>query len=48
VAWAKADAAGPQQFAPYLELYLAGNPLSEKARTEQLAALKALKVRVKS
>ena len=46
VAWAKADAAAQKRFAPYLRLYLKGNPLSDSARTEQLKALKALNVRV--
>ena len=34
------DAAGPRRFAPYLRLYLDGNPLSDAARTEQLPALR--------
>ena len=37
---AKADAAGPKLFAPYLRLYLAGNPLSERAKAKQLEALR--------
>lgn len=41
VAAAKADAEGRKQFAPFLRLYLAGNPLSEAAKNEQLAALKS-------
>jgi Leucine-rich repeat (LRR) protein len=44
--WAKADAEGPKRFAPYLRLYLGGNPLSEAARTEQLKALKSYVPRV--
>lgn len=48
VAAAKADAEGPKRFAPYLELYLAGNPLSDAAKAEQLATLKKIGVRVKN
>jgi len=48
VAAAKADAEGPKRFAPYLQLYLAGNPLSEEAKNQQLAALKGYGVRIKS
>jgi internalin A len=44
---AKADAKGPMRFAPFLELYLAGNPLSENAKTKQLAELKEIGVRLK-
>ena len=43
---AKADAAGPKLFAPYLRLYLDGNPLSESSRSAQLEALKAAGVRI--
>jgi len=32
---AKADAAGPKRFAPYLRLYLAGNPLADAAKPAQ-------------
>jgi len=46
LAWAKADAEGPKRFAPYLRLYLRGNPLSDAAKTEQLKALKGYGVRV--
>ena len=35
---AKADADGPKRFAPYLRLYMAGNPLSEAAKAKQLEA----------
>lgn len=42
----QADANGPKRFAPYLRLYLADNPLSESAKSEQLAALKKAGVRV--
>jgi hypothetical protein len=44
--WAKADAEGPKRFAPYVRLYLRGNPLSDTAKTEQLKALKGYGVRV--
>jgi uncharacterized protein (TIGR03067 family) len=44
----KADAEGQKRFAPYLQLYLAGNPLSDAAKNEQLAALKQYGVRIKS
>jgi len=43
---AEADAAGPQRFAPFLRLYLAGAPLSESARTQQIPALKKAGVRI--
>ena len=43
---AKADAAGPKLFAPYLRVYIEGNPLSDDAKTTQLAALKEYGVRV--
>ena len=36
------------RFAPFLNLYLAGNPLSDKAKNEQIPRLKELGVRVKS
>jgi len=42
----EADAAGMKRFAPYLRLYLDGNPLSEAAKKDQLAALKKIGVRV--
>lgn len=41
VAAAKADAEGEKRFAPFLRLYLTGNPLSEAAKTQQIEALKA-------
>ena len=44
----KADAAGPRRFAPYLRLYLAGNPLSDTAKGEQLGGIKAAGVRVEN
>ena len=46
VAWAKADAEGSKRFAPFLRLYLKGNELTEQAKNEQLAALKAIGVRI--
>lgn len=47
VALAKADAEGDRRLAPYLNLYLAGNPLSDAAKSAQLEALKQCGVRVK-
>ena len=46
VAWAKADSEGSKRFAPFLRLYLKGNELTEQAKNEQLAALKAIGVRI--
>jgi hypothetical protein len=46
VEMAQADAAGPKLVAPFLRLYLGGNPLSEAAKTTQVEALKAAGVRV--
>lgn len=43
---AKADAEGEKRFTPYLRLYLADNPLSDKAKNEQLAALKGYGIRL--
>jgi len=43
---AKADSDGDRRWAPYLRLYLKGNPLSEKAKKEQLPKLKEIGVRV--
>jgi internalin A len=43
---AKADAEGPKRFAPYLRLYLQGNPLSEQAKAKQLMELKSFGVRI--
>jgi hypothetical protein len=43
---AKADAAGPKRFAPYLRLYIAGNPLAEATKGKQLEALKAAGIRI--
>jgi S-ribosylhomocysteine lyase LuxS involved in autoinducer biosynthesis len=46
VAAAKADADGEKRFAPFLRLYLTGNPLSDAAKTQQIDALKAAGVKV--
>jgi internalin A len=43
---AKADAAGKRRFAPYLRLYLDGNPLSATAKGEQTKALEDAGVRL--
>ncbi len=43
---AKADSAGPKRFAPYLRLYLSGNPLPDAAKSAQLDAFKAAGVRI--
>jgi hypothetical protein len=40
------DAEGDKRFAPYLRLYLEGNPLNEKATAEQIPALKEIGVKV--
>jgi hypothetical protein len=45
---AKADAQGQKNFAPFLRLYLEGNPLSESAKGEQLASLKEAGVRIEN
>ena len=37
-----------ENFAPFLRLYLAGNPLSDAAKNEQLAALKTAGVRIEN
>lgn len=42
------DAAGEKRFAPFLRLYVDGNPLSDAAKNQQLAALKAAGVRLES
>jgi Leucine-rich repeat (LRR) protein len=43
----KADAAGTKRFAPYLRLYLSGNPvLEDGGKKEQIEALKAVGVRL--
>jgi Leucine-rich repeat (LRR) protein len=43
-----AEADKERRFAPFLNLFLKGNPLSEKAKTEQIQKLKDLGVRIKS
>jgi uncharacterized protein (TIGR03067 family) len=48
VTMSKADAGGPKRFAPFLRVYLKGNPLSEEARTRQMSALKGYGVRFES
>lgn len=40
------DAAGPKRFAPYMRLFLKGNPLSESAQKTQLDELKKIGVRL--
>lgn len=42
----KADLAGEKRFAPYVQVYLKGNPLSEAGK-KQVEELKALKVRIR-
>lgn len=42
----QADAAGSRNLSPFLNLYLAGNPLTDAAKGEQAAALSAAGVRV--
>ncbi len=43
---AKADADGQKRFAPYLRLYLSGNPLSDAAKSDHIKALKGYGVKV--
>ncbi len=38
----EADAKGDKRFAPYLELYMQGNPLSDAAKSTQLPAIKGI------
>jgi len=42
----EADAKGPMRVAPFLRLYLAGNPLGDAAKNQQIPALKKLGVKV--
>jgi internalin A len=42
----KADVEGQQRFAPFLRVYLKGNPLAEAARSKELDALKGYGVRI--
>lgn len=44
IAWVNGDT--QHRFAPFLEVYLAGNPLGSEARTRQIQALSATGVRV--
>jgi Leucine-rich repeat (LRR) protein len=46
VTMAKADSEGGKRFAPFLRLHLAGNPLTEDAKSKQIAALKSYGVRI--
>ena len=46
VAMAKKDAEGEKRFAPFLRVYLAGNPLNDTAKKRQAAELKGIGVRV--
>ena len=46
VAAAKKDSEGEQRMAPFLNLYLEGNPLGDEAKTKQVEALKSYGVRV--
>jgi Leucine-rich repeat (LRR) protein len=48
VAAAQTDAGGQKNFAPFLRLYLEGNPLSDAAKGEQLTALKGAGVRIEN
>jgi Leucine-rich repeat (LRR) protein len=43
---AKKDSEGAKRFAPFWKLYLGDNPLSDKAKTEQVEELKKYGVRV--
>ena len=43
---AKADNEGPKRFAPFWNVYLAGNPLSDAAKTAQVEELKKHGTRV--
>ena len=45
---AEKDAETDERFAPFLRLYLKGNPLSEEARSQQISALKQIGVTVES
>lgn len=46
VIMAKTDADGEKRFAPFLNLYIKGNPLSSKAKSTQLSQLKEIGVRL--
>ncbi len=43
---AKTDSAGPKRFAPFLHVYLLGNPLSDAAKSSQIDALETAEVRI--
>jgi hypothetical protein len=45
---ARKDAEGSKRFAPFLRLYLKGNPLADEAKQKQVEALKSYGVRVMS
>ena len=42
----KADAEGQKRFAPYLRLYIEGNPLSEAAKSKQIPELQGYGIRI--
>ena len=42
VAMVKKDASGPKRFAPFCNIYLAGNPLGAAAKGAQVAELRKL------
>jgi hypothetical protein len=46
VEMAKKDFAGQKRFAPFWRVYLAGNPLSDEAKTKQVEELKKYGTRV--
>ncbi len=48
IEWVKVDSEGPKRIAPFLRLYISGNPLTEEAKSEQISTLKALGVRVET
>jgi hypothetical protein len=48
VSASKEDAEGEKRFAPFLRLYLDGNPLTEEAKTKQLEALRGYGIRLES
>ena len=47
IAMCKQDLEGEKRFAPYLQIYLRGNPLRSEAAKAQLREMKELKLRVK-
>src|SRR5262245_10270879 len=44
----KADAEKEKRFAPYLEIYIQGNPLSDAAKSKQLPAIKGIVRKIES